>query len=319
MTLLSIDSISLSSVTIIADYHQLDEYGKCKLKISCPNLKFLNYEAPIPKDIIIDNLLSIEDVSIVVTIIQDTEIFVHKMIKEVSSTSALTLCNYSILGMYKATSKGSLSLVSFYKLKTLKLYARVDGDFMQAMILLLKYSPNLEVLQLWCLQKLINMEGIFQEEKPVKLGSRTSVTRLTNERYRAPKYEQITGSFNASVMPRGKREVPMRSSPNIFIVDLYNGGSRMHDLDESVGCLESCLKSIHLTNFNGEENEIKLLKFFLKNARVLEKLTIFWVEYPDKSEEALEEVLKFPRTSSQVVLTFLDAKPKPRSRKWYDR
>uniref|UniRef100_A0A0V0HUF4 Putative ovule protein n=1 Tax=Solanum chacoense TaxID=4108 RepID=A0A0V0HUF4_SOLCH len=251
MTLLSIDSISLSSVTIIADYYQLDEYGKCKLKISCPNLKFLNYEAPIPKDIIIENLLSIEDVSIVVTIIQDTEIFVHKMIKEVSSTSALTLCSYSILGMYKATSKGSLSLVSLYKLKTLKLYARVDGDFMQAMILLLKYSPNLEVLQLWCLQ--------------------------------------------------------------------YNGGSRMHDVDESVGCLESHLKSIRLTNFKGVENEIKLVKFFLMNARVLEKLTIIWDEYPDKSEEALVEVLKFPTTSSQVVLTFLDAKPQPSSCKWYDR
>ncbi|KAH0687865.1 hypothetical protein KY290_019523 [Solanum tuberosum] len=256
MTLLSIDSISLSSVTIIADYYQLDEYGKCKLKISCPNLKFLNYEAPIPKDIIIENLLSIEDVSIVVTIIQDTEIFVHKMIKEVSSTSALTLCNYSILGMYKATSKGSLSLVSFYKLKTLKLYARVDGDFMQAMILLLKYSPNLEVLQLWCLQ-----------------------------------YDGLSRNKNW----------------------------QMHDLDESIVCLESHLKSIRLIDFKGEENEIKLLKFFLKNAPVLEKLTIFWVKYPDKSEEALEKVLKLPRTSSQVVLTFLDAKPQPSSRKWYDR
>ncbi|KAK4738511.1 hypothetical protein R3W88_002208 [Solanum pinnatisectum] len=131
-------------------------------------------------------------------------------------------------------------------------------------------------------------------------------------------------------MPRGKRKVPISSSPNIFhsgsclTFSPYDGLSRnkiwqMHDLDESILCLESHLKSIRLIDFKGEENEIKLLKFFLKNARVLEKLTIFWVKYPDKSEEALEKVLKLPRTFSQVVLTFLDAKPQPSSHKWYDR
>lgn len=50
--------------------------------------------------------------------------------------------------MYKAISKGKLSPISFYKLKTLKLYVKIVKDSMQAMILLLQYSPNLEVLQL---------------------------------------------------------------------------------------------------------------------------------------------------------------------------
>ncbi|KAK4379496.1 hypothetical protein RND71_001358 [Anisodus tanguticus] len=52
-------------------------------------------------------------------------------------------------GLYEATSKERLSPVSFYKLKSLKLEMGVDQDCMQVMILLLKYSPNLEVLKLW--------------------------------------------------------------------------------------------------------------------------------------------------------------------------
>ncbi|XP_049355486.1 uncharacterized protein LOC125820105 [Solanum verrucosum] len=118
----------------------------------------------------------------------------------------------------------------------------------------------------------------------------------------------------------------LKYSPNLEVLQLlsyenvrWSKNWQMHDLDESIVWLESHIKSIHLTNFKGVENEIKLVKFFLMNARVLEKLTIIWDEYPDKSEEALVEVLKFPTTSSQVVLTFLDAKPQPSSRKWYDR
>lgn len=39
--------------------------------------------------------------------------------------------------------------VSFYKLKSLKLEVVIHEESMQVMILLLKYSPNLEVLKLW--------------------------------------------------------------------------------------------------------------------------------------------------------------------------
>ncbi|PHT60608.1 hypothetical protein CQW23_02971 [Capsicum baccatum] len=181
-----------------------------------------------PKDIIIENLISVESVRIVFTdmihSLEDTGILVHKMFKEVASTSALKLGKASIL------------------LKSLKLEVRVDEDFMQVMTLLLKYSPNLEVLKLWSDEN----EG-------------------------------------------------------------WTKNWQMHDPDDSIVCLESHLKSVCLSNFKGEENEIELLRFFLKNARILEKLTIVWASYADKSEEASEEVLKFPRTSSHVV-TFLYAK-----------
>ncbi|PHU30919.1 hypothetical protein BC332_03012 [Capsicum chinense] len=97
---------------------------------------------------------------------------------------------------------------------------------------------------------------------------------------------------------------------------------QIHDPDESIVCLESHLKSIRLIDFEGGENEIELLRFFLKNAQILEKLTIFWGKYafwdmhPDKAKETSEKVLKLPRTSSQVILTFLDAKPESSSCNW---
>ncbi|KAK4356952.1 hypothetical protein RND71_022562 [Anisodus tanguticus] len=51
---------------------------------------------------------------------------------------------------------------------------------------------------------------------------------------------------------------------------------------------------------------MKLLRFFLKNAQVLEKLIIVWADNVDISEEASEEVLKYPRTSSHVAVAFPD-------------
>ncbi|XP_060219005.1 uncharacterized protein LOC132645815 isoform X3 [Lycium barbarum] len=183
-----------------------------------------------PKDIIIKNLLSIEDVHIVFTdtirSVEDTGIFVHKMIKEFPSTSVLKLCTSSISGLYEATSKERLSPISFCKLKSLKLEVGVDEGFMQVMILLLKFSPNLEGLKL-CSDE----NGGWTENR------------------------------------------------------------QMHDPDESLACLESHLKSIQLTGFKGEENEIELLRFFLKHARVLEKLMIVWEEGAYKSEEASEKGL----------------------------
>ncbi|XP_019244698.1 PREDICTED: F-box/FBD/LRR-repeat protein At3g26920-like isoform X1 [Nicotiana attenuata] len=125
-----------------------------------------------------------------------------------------------------------LSPVSFYKLKSLRLDVEVDEELMQVMILLLKSSPNLEVLKLWS--------------------------------------DENDGGWSENW--------------------------QMCDPDESIVCLESHLKSIQLTGFKYEENEIELLRFFLKNARVLEKLTIVWESYAHKSEEAAEEVLKLPRT-----------------------
>ncbi|OIT39095.1 hypothetical protein A4A49_37905 [Nicotiana attenuata] len=122
--------------------------------------------------------------------------------------------------------------------------------------------------------------------------------------------------------------VLLKYSPNLEVLKLWSDENgdwienlQMHDPDEIIVCLESHLKSIELIGFKDDKNEIELLRFFLKNARVLEKLTIVWASYADRSEETSTEVLKFPRTSSHVVVKFVDAKPwpKPRTRHWYNR
>ncbi|XP_059310710.1 LOW QUALITY PROTEIN: F-box/FBD/LRR-repeat protein At3g52680-like [Lycium ferocissimum] len=259
MKLLDIASASLIYLTLANVNYNMESYDNCEVKISCPNLKFLKYQAPMPKDIIVENLFSIEVVHFCIYDSngsrEETGILVRKMIKEVPSTSILKLYKTAIWGLYEAARKERLSPLSFYKLKSLKLFVDVDEDFMQVMILLLKYAPNLEVLKLWS-----DENGDWTENW------------------------------------------------------------QMHDPDESIVCLDSHLKSIQLIGFKEDENEIELVRFFLKNAQVLEKLTIVWApSYAKKSEEASEEISIFPRTSSHVVVTFLDAKPwpKPRTGKWY--
>ncbi|KAM3357613.1 hypothetical protein P3S68_020544 [Capsicum galapagoense] len=239
MRLLDIASTSHMSVTLVDGISNVESYGNCEIKISCPSLKFFKYSGPVPKDMVCVNLIDRGST-------EEKGIMLHNMIKEVHhSISDLELCMTSISRFVP---------VSFYKLKSLKLEVVIHEESMQVMILLLKYSPNLEVLKLW-------------------------------------------------------------SDEN---VDWYMNWQLL-DLDESIVCLESHLKSIHLTGFKGDEDEIELVRFFLMNARVLEKLMIFWEGDTYKSEEASEEVLKLPRTSSHVVLTLLDAKTGPRTLNWYNR
>ncbi|KAH0782312.1 hypothetical protein KY290_001910 [Solanum tuberosum] len=194
---------------------------------------------------------------------EKTGILVRKMIKEVPSISVLKLCKVSLKGLYEEIRQVRLSPICFNKLKSLKLKLGVDEDHMQVMIQLLKYSPNLEVLKLWC-----DEDGEWRE--------------------------------------------------NSLMYYAWCDFWPMHDPEESIVCLDSHLKLIQLIGFKDEENEIELLRFFLKNARVLEKLTIVWAGYALKSEEALKKVLNIPRTSSQVLLTFHDAKLKRKSTNWLD-
>uniref|UniRef100_M1CY56 F-box family protein n=1 Tax=Solanum tuberosum TaxID=4113 RepID=M1CY56_SOLTU len=148
MNLLYIASKSLLYLT----FDEGNYYDNCEIKISCPALKFLTYKSPMPKDIVINNLFSIEHVNINFddydrNCDEKIGILVHKMIKEAPSISLLKLCKASLKGLYK---EACLSPICFNKLKSLKLKLGVDEDCMQVMIRLLKYSPNLEVLKLWC-------------------------------------------------------------------------------------------------------------------------------------------------------------------------
>ncbi|KAH0637826.1 hypothetical protein KY285_035090 [Solanum tuberosum] len=212
MTMVDIASTSLVYVSIKNFMDNRVSFVNCNIKISCPNLKVLKYGAPLAKDIILENLFSIE-------------------------------------GLYGVLHGVRNFPVTFYKLKCLQLAVAIDKSCMEVMMLFLKHSPNLEVLDLF-----------------------------SDENYG------------------------------------WDENWTFHDPSESVVCLESHLKSIQLTGFKDEDKEIELLRFFLKYAQVLEKLIIVWDRSNDTSEEAIEEVLKFPRASSHVVVTILNAKPKSRSR-----
>ncbi|XP_060206234.1 FBD-associated F-box protein At5g22730-like [Lycium barbarum] len=238
MTVLDIASMPLVYVSVINYVNNGKIYSNCDVKISCPYLGVLKYGAPMAKDIIIENLFSIEVVHIFFfdagCPIEKIGMLVHKMIKNVPSTSALKLCMSFISSLYSVSHQVRKFPVLFYKLKSLKLTVGIDEAWMQVMMLLLKHSLNLEVLNL------------FSDE-----------------------------NFG------------------------WNENWKLHHLSESIECFESHLRLIQLAGFKYEENEMELLRFFLKNAQVLEKLIIVSASYADISEEASELVLKYPRTSSK--------------------
>lgn len=75
--------------------------NNCEVSVSCPSLKSLKYQTPLPLDIILENLFSVKVVTISVTDIttypfEEIGILVNKMIKEFPSTSALKLCITSV-------------------------------------------------------------------------------------------------------------------------------------------------------------------------------------------------------------------------------
>lgn len=63
-TVLDIASTSLVYVSLLNCDNNIEDYINCKVRISCPNLKVLKYGAPLAKDIIIENLFSIEVVDL---------------------------------------------------------------------------------------------------------------------------------------------------------------------------------------------------------------------------------------------------------------
>ncbi|KAG8379538.1 hypothetical protein BUALT_Bualt07G0099400 [Buddleja alternifolia] len=68
-------------------------------------------------------------------------------------------------------------------------------------------------------------------------------------------------------------------------------------------CLESKLKKIDLWVFKGEEDEMKLIGYFLKNGKVLEQLHVHCLPYEDIT--TLLRLFMFPRLSKTCQVLFL--------------
>ncbi|OMP00768.1 hypothetical protein COLO4_12387 [Corchorus olitorius] len=78
--------------------------------------------------------------------------------------------------------------------------------------------------------------------------------------------------------------------------------------DEAIACLTCHLKTVKLIDL--DDDELEIIRFFLKNGHVLEKMSIIWhsVVEPKTQRAAIQKVMRFPRTSSYVSVTFSEPK-----------
>ncbi|KAL5701395.1 hypothetical protein ACHQM5_026738 [Ranunculus cassubicifolius] len=86
-----------------------------------------------------------------------------------------------------------------------------------------------------------------------------------------------------------------------------------HFVDDKMwsNCKLSHLKVVEIRYFEGSENELKMVKFILENALVLEKLIITTAPYDSAASKSNQEManigrkfLTYPRASSSVGILF---------------
>ncbi|KAK6260960.1 hypothetical protein SCA6_015434 [Theobroma cacao] len=80
--------------------------------------------------------------------------------------------------------------------------------------------------------------------------------------------------------------------------------------DEAIACLTDHLKMVKLIEVDNSDYELELIRFLLKNGHVLEKMSIIWPSdlQRETQMEAIQEIMKFPRSSSNVTVTFSELK-----------
>ncbi|KAG8391495.1 hypothetical protein BUALT_Bualt01G0193700 [Buddleja alternifolia] len=85
---------------------------------------------------------------------------------------------------------------------------------------------------------------------------------------------------------------------------------------EDIACLSYHVKMIRISNFDGSEFGLELVKFLLQNGKVLEKMEIRHRSRVRK-QQSLNKIVALPKASSEVVICF----PEYAQRKlpWFDR
>ncbi|KAF8380604.1 hypothetical protein HHK36_028092 [Tetracentron sinense] len=101
----------------------------------------------------------------------------------------------------------------------------------------------------------------------------------------------------------------LKCSPNleallIEFVEMSEWENYWKSQDEDVTCLAYHLKTVEISNCEGQENELEFVKFLLKNGRVLEKMTIFLSTDLEEQMKITQKVLAFPKASSSVAISF---------------
>lgn len=101
----------------------------------------------------------------------------------------------------------------------------------------------------------------------------------------------------------------LNRSPNLEALTIYFEWCDDDDWEipeKDIPCLTYNLKTVELFEVEGNDNELELMRFLLKNGQVLQKMKINWVTGHNDPGEIIPKLKKFPRSSTAVVLTFLE-------------
>ncbi|OMO60009.1 hypothetical protein CCACVL1_24468 [Corchorus capsularis] len=107
----------------------------------------------------------------------------------------------------------------------------------------------------------------------------------------------------------------MKCAPNLerlsMLIDEYEKPTSDYILEIPDEAIECHLKRVKLIDVGYDyDNELKLIRFFLENGHVLEEMSIISKNRlePESKREYIEEVMRFPRSSSYVTVTFSEPK-----------
>ncbi|TXG67883.1 hypothetical protein EZV62_009158 [Acer yangbiense] len=75
--------------------------------------------------------------------------------------------------------------------------------------------------------------------------------------------------------------------------------------NETTSCLKYHLKIVEIFHVRDDKHEFDLVKFFLKNGHILQKMRISLVHGHRNTDKIITEIMKFPRSSSNLALTFV--------------
>ncbi|KAK3199566.1 hypothetical protein Dsin_022981 [Dipteronia sinensis] len=100
---------------------------------------------------------------------------------------------------------------------------------------------------------------------------------------------------------------PIMSKAALKMLNIPDDPWKMPNMPNgTTSCLKYNLKIIELFQVRDDKYELDLVRFFLKNGPVLQKMGISWVYGHGNTDEIISEVLKFPRSSPNVALTFIE-------------
>ncbi|XP_020547129.1 FBD-associated F-box protein At4g13985-like [Sesamum indicum] len=270
---ISILACNLKNLTIVnvCTYEKFWVVGSfdSKLRIFAPNLISFCYIGPMLRGFALLNTMSLESASIRLLRVPrgyEDEYKNHLICPArfigLNHAKALTLS--TLVVKYFCPAYGELLWDTFIldNLNHLELELRYNANYIEGLVNLLKFSPNLESLFIR-----------FKEARHIPRSQR-----------------------------KKKKAIENRSSWE----------SRLED----IACLSYHVKIIRISNLDGTEIALELVKFLLQNGKVLEKMELM-PRNGERKQKSFSKVVAFPKASARVVISFPDYAQ--RKIPWFDK